>query len=93
MDHTDFGEWRVTHDDLRIYHALQPCTLELADYSDAEKLLATLAAVSAEDWASAKTIEDLIQALDFALELCSVHKSGSSEKVDSEGLRKALKAR
>jgi hypothetical protein len=69
MNHTDFGEWRVTHDDLKIYHALQNCTLELTDYSEAQKLLDTVAKVSAQDWITSKTLDDLQEALDFAIEL------------------------
>jgi hypothetical protein len=48
MKHTDFGEWRVTHDDLRIYQALQNCTLELTDYSDPQKMLETVSNIGGE---------------------------------------------
>ncbi len=32
----------VTHDDLKIYHASQPFTLDFVNYSDAEKLVAAV---------------------------------------------------
>ena len=93
MKHTDFGEWRVTHDDLRIYHALQPVTLDLADYSDAEKLVDTVAAIAAQDWVSARTVDDLMQALDFAVEQMSKTQAKSAVKpIDVETIKKALKS-
>jgi hypothetical protein len=93
MKHTDFGEWRVTHDDLIIYHALQPAKLDLADYSGAEKLVDTVARIAAEDWASARTVDDLMQALDFAVEQLSRAPVKSAVKpIDVESIKKALKS-
>ncbi len=88
MEHTDFGEWRVTHDDLKIYHASQPFTLDFVNYSDAEKLVAALAAVSAEDWVSSTTMDDLVRALDFALDLRIAHATDQAGSADSESIKK-----
>ena len=67
MKHTGFGEWRVTHDDLKIHHALRRVTLDLADYSEPEKLVDAVAGIAAQDWVSERTVNDLVQALDFAV--------------------------
>jgi len=91
-NHTDFGEWRVTHNDFRIYHALQPCTLEVADYADAEKLVNTVSAISAKDWATSKTVDEHLHALDFAVDLMHRHhEKGSADEPDAGNLKNPLK--
>ena len=95
MKHTDFGEWRVTHDNFRIHHALQPVTLDPADYSDPEKLVDTVATIAAKDWISSRTMDDLLQALEFVVEEQAKAQKAKDARsaIDVESIKQALKAR